>query len=68
MSEVKIKKPKPVLELSGQDGNAYIIGRACRALREHGYTREEVAEYEKDAMSGNYDHVLQVTMKWCEVE
>ena len=62
-------KRKPALQLSGEDGNAFsIIGRAIRALKDAGYSAAEVEEYRKDAMSGDYDHVLQTTMKWCDVE
>ena len=59
---------KPKLKLIGEDGNAFsILGRAKRALVEAG-REDEVQEYMEEATSGDYDHLLQVTMRWFEVE
>ena len=59
------EKPKPIVRLIGEDGNAFtIIGRVVRALRKAGYSEEEVREYRKDATSGDYDNLLRVTMEW----
>ena len=67
MSETK--RVKPTVELSGNDGNAFsIMARVQKALRRAGYTAEEVDQYLKEAKSGDYDHLLQVTMKWVDVE
>lgn len=64
-----VKKVKPVVELTGQNGNAFvIIGLAMRALRKAGYTKEELDKYRAEATSGDYSHLLQVTADWCEVE
>ena len=64
-----MEKTKPTVQLSDNDGNAMsIIGRASRALRQAGYSKEEIDQYRKEAMSGDYDNMIQVTMKWCEVE
>ena len=66
MSEVK---QKPTIRLVGKDGNAFaIMGAVSKALKSNGYSKEEVNEYMKEAMSGDYDHLLQVTMRWVEVE
>jgi hypothetical protein len=60
--------PKVEVQLSGEDGNAFfIIGRTTKALRQGGATAEDIAEYQEDAMSGDYDHVLQTTMSWVNV-
>lgn len=60
--------PKPELNLTESDGNAFsIIGRAMRALRAAGYSKEQLEEFRKEAMSGDYDHVIQTAMKWCDV-
>ena len=57
------------VELSGQDGNAFaIIGRCMAAARKSGLSREEVEEFRTEAMSGDYDHLLQTCMKYFEVE
>ena len=65
---------KPVLQLSGQDGNAFfIIGWASRVAREAGWSQEKIDEFTVEAMSGkeqlwDYDHVLQTCMKYFEVK
>ena len=65
MSDVKY--PDILVELSGQDGNAlFIIGRTRRAMREAGVSNDECNSFSKDAMSGDYDHVLQTVMRWVE--
>ena len=59
---------KPKLQLIGRDGNAFsILGRAKRALVEAG-REDEVQEYVEEATAEDYDHLLQVTMRWFEVE
>jgi len=59
---------KPKLQLIGKDGNAFsILGRAKRALEQVG-RENEFEEYRQEATSGDYDHLLRVTMKWFEVE
>jgi len=63
------EKEKPVVNLSNSDGNAFmIIGKCRRALKEVGYTNEQIEEFSNEAKSGDYDHVIQTAMKWCEVE
>jgi len=63
------QKPRPKVKLIGEDGNAFhILGKTARTLKEAGYTKEEVNEYLQQAMSGDYDHLLGVTMEWVDVE
>jgi len=58
---------KPRVQLVGLDGNAFsIIGRVSRVLREAGM-KDKVKEFQQEAMSGDYDHVLQTVMEYCEV-
>lgn len=60
-------KEKPLVRLVGEDGNAYsIMGRVARALRNSGYTQEEIDQFRKEAMSGDYDNLLRVALKWTE--
>jgi hypothetical protein len=57
------------VELVGQDGNAFMImGLATKAMRRGGVKPEVIDAYKKEAMSGDYDHLLQTTMNYCEVE
>jgi hypothetical protein len=63
--EMTIKYPEIEVQLSGEDGNAFsIMGRVTKAMRRAGVSSEERAAYQAEAMSGNYDHLLQVTMRW----
>jgi hypothetical protein len=61
MKKLKVK-------LIGTDGNAFaIMGIVTREMRKAGFDPETIQEYKKEAMSGDYDHLLQVTMKWVDV-
>ena len=61
-------KIKPTIKLTGQNGNAYnIMGIARKAARKDGWTPEELEEYMTEATSGDYDNLLQVTMKYFDV-
>ena len=56
------------VQLVGQDGNAFaIMGAVTKAVRQNGYTPDDIDEYKKEAMSGDYDNLLRVTMEWVEV-
>jgi len=58
---------KPKVKLVGEDGNAFaILGRVIKALKRAGYTEEEIKQYRKDATSGDYDHLLAVTLEWVD--
>ena len=60
------KYPDVMVALSGEDGNAMsIVSRAKKAIRRvHG--AEAADAYSREALSGDYDHVLQVTMATVE--
>lgn len=59
------KYPEIDVELSEQDGNAMVIvGRVRKALRRAGVSNAEIDAFSEDAMSGDYDHVLQTVMAW----
>ena len=54
--------------LIGEDGNAFaVMGAVQRALRKAGASKDEINQYLKDAMSGDYDNLLRTTMEWVEV-
>lgn len=56
------------VQLSGDDGNAYvIIGRVRAALRRAGVSAEEVEKFTSEAQAGDYDNVLQTCMRWVSV-
>lgn len=67
--EGRVRYPSITVELIGQDGNAFfIIGRVRQALRRAGVSMEEVDTFAEEAMSGDYDHVLQTVLTWVNVE
>ncbi|TKW61717.1 MAG: hypothetical protein DI628_03580 [Blastochloris viridis] len=60
--------PDITLQLSGEDGNALsILGCARRAATEAGLSLEERDKFQQEALSGDYDHLLQTCMKWFAV-
>lgn len=64
----EVKHPEVEVELVGNDGNAFfIVGKVRAALRRAGVSAEEVEQYTAEATSGDYDHLLQTTMRWVEV-
>ena len=65
-----MKKPmgKPAVKLIDTDGNAFaIMGRVKKALIRVGADREYVDKYLKEAMFGDYDNLLCVTMDYVHV-
>jgi hypothetical protein len=61
--------PDVQVQLTGQDGNAFaILGRTAGALRQAGVPQDEIDDYFAQATSGDYDHLLQTTMRWIQCE
>ena len=61
-------KTDVVVQLSGEDGNAFfIIGRVSKALRRAGH-EDLVEAFREEAMSGDYDHVIQTAMAYVDVK
>ena len=60
---------KPTVKLVGEDGNAFsIMGSVKQALRRAGADKEYIDKYLKEATSGDYDHLLVVSMEYVNVE
>lgn len=56
------------VKLSGEDGNAFsLIGKVKRELRRAGASNEECNKFMEEAMSGDYNNVLQTCMRWVHV-
>ena len=65
----EIKYPKITVELSGQDGNAFMILGLCkRAMQRAHLPQEEIDKFMKEATSGDYNHLLATVMAWFDVE
>ncbi len=58
---------KPKVRLTGESGDAFaIIGKVSKALKKAGF-RAEAIRFIKEAMSGDYDHLLRTAMEYVEV-
>jgi hypothetical protein len=58
---------KPELELVGLDGNAFsVMGAVSGALKDAGNDKDVIDSYRKQAMAGDYDHLLRVSMAFTE--
>lgn len=56
---------KPTLKLVGEDGNAFaILGKAMKIAKKNNMDWDTI---QKEATSGNYDHLLQTMMKYFDV-
>jgi hypothetical protein len=66
---MKGPETKPTVRLVGQDGNAFsIMGRVKQALKRAGADKEYIDQYLSEATSGDYDHLLVVSMGYVDVE
>ena len=64
----EVKYPEVEVQLLGEDGNAFaIIGNVTKAMRESGIPKVEIDKYRNEAMSGNYNKLLRVTMQTVNV-
>jgi hypothetical protein len=62
------KHPDITVELAGHDGNAFsVLGRCHKAAQEAGLPENEIAAFMAEAVAGDYDHLLQTTMRWFDV-
>lgn len=59
---------KPMVELVGQDGNAFaILGKCQRAARTAKWEKARIDAFMDEATSGDYDHLLQTVLSHFEV-
>lgn len=67
--DVPMPTIRPAVQLSGNDGNAFAIMGACaRAGRRAGWSRPQIEAFKTECKSGDYDHLLQTAMTWCNVD
>lgn len=61
--------PDITVQLTGEDGNAFsIIGRVSTVMRRAAIPKEKIDAFRTEAMSGDYNGVLQTAMKYVNVE
>ncbi len=64
-----IKYPHVHVQLTGQDGNAFMVLGLCqRAAQKAGLSKAEIDAFFKEAQAGDYDHLLATCMKWFDVD
>lgn len=62
------RSDKPTLKLVGTNGNAFaIMGEARRVAKKAGWSEDEIEAVTDEAMTGDYDHLLQTMMKHFQV-
>ena len=53
--------------IAEEDGNAYaIMGYVCMIMKREGKSNEEIDNYLEDAKSGDYHHLIEVSVEMCE--
>lgn len=68
MATWEIKHPEVEVNLSAHDGHAMMImGLTKDAMRKAGVPRAEIDEYMIEARAGDYDNVIQTTLRWVTV-
>jgi hypothetical protein len=62
------KYPEIEVQILGRDGNAFaIMGAVSNALRKGGVSKDEISQYTKESMSGDYENLLRTAMRWVSV-
>lgn len=60
-----MKYPNVYVKLVGEEGNAFsILARVSNALKKAGVSKEEISQFQKEAMSSDYNHLLNVVQDW----
>lgn len=55
-------------DLVGVDGNAFaVMGYVLKAMKECKMSKEEQSDYQTKAMSGDYDHLLAVSIEMIDI-
>lgn len=64
-----MNEEKPILEIIGENGNAFmILAKAQRAARKAKWPEEKIKKVLDEMRSGDYDHLLRVAVEYFEVE
>ncbi len=66
---MKAPLTKPTVKLIGWDGNAFaVMGRVKQALKRAEADKEYIEKYLSEATSGDYNHLLAVSLEYVDVE
>ncbi|WP_323034941.1 hypothetical protein [Pararhodobacter sp.] len=59
------KYPDLTVEVTGHDGNAFVIlGRCRHAAQQADLNDDQISAFMAEAMADGYDHLLQTAMLW----
>ena len=59
------RHPEILVQLSGHDGNAFMILGLCqKAARRAGLSETEIDAFTEDATTGDYNHLIRTAMLW----
>jgi hypothetical protein len=62
------KYPDITVELTGHDGNAFVVlGRCRQAAQQADLNDDQIAAFMAEAMEGDYDHLLRTAMLWFDI-
>jgi hypothetical protein len=62
------KCPHVHVQLTGSDGNSMmIVARVRKAMRKAGVPDAQITEFTDEAMSGDYNNLLDTCMRWVDV-
>lgn len=68
MDMMDVRYPHVRVKLVGKDGNAFaIMGEVIKALKKAGASSKEVAQFQQEAMSSDYNNLLLTCLKWVDV-
>jgi hypothetical protein len=63
-----VKYPNIKVQLVGRDGNAFaVLANVEQALRHAQVPASEITQFMDEALSDDYDHLLQTCMRWVVV-
>lgn len=66
---MKAPATTPTVKLTGHDGNAFsIMGHVKKVLVQAGADEEYIDQYLTEATSGDYNHLLAVSMDYVDIE
>lgn len=64
-----VRHPEITVQLTGIDGNAFmILGTVQKAMRSAGLEKPEIEEFFAEATAGDYDALLRTCVAWVTVE
>ena len=69
MNNTATKYPNVTVKLVGEDGNAFaILGRCRAAAKKAKVDPTEISAFMREAMAGDFDHLLRTCMAWWNCE